>query len=429
MLYIPYTKCNRVVQQENGVRSIGIVGGGVVGLSCALALLDRGLAVTVFDDDTTLQAASWGNAGHIAVEQVEPLASPAALRSVPRRLFSRGGALGLPPTMAGAWLPFGVRLAGASTPARFAAGTAALSRLMAGAMPAWEALVEAIGAPDLLRQEGHVVAWESSASAQQGRAHWAATATGTARICELDAPLRARVGGMSANVVDAVQFLGSGQISDLARLAASLRAAVITRGGQIVPAAARLEEVSGKIAIAGHASDLVLVTAGVRSRELLAPLGYAVPMIAERGYHLRAAAEHWPADLPPIVFEDRAMIATRYADCVQVASFVELGTADAPADPRKWARLERHVAALGLPIVGPYRRWMGARPTLPDYLPAIGRSAQHGNLLYAFGHQHLGLTLAPVTAQLVAALAAEDAPAVPLEPFALERFTGKGRRP
>jgi D-amino-acid dehydrogenase len=123
-----------------------------------------------------------------------------------------------------------------------------------------------------------------------------------------------------------------------------------------------------------------------------------------------------------LVFEDRSMIVTRYADCVQAASFVELNAPDAPPDPRKWERLEAHVRALGLPITGPFRRWMGVRPTLPDYLPAIGRSRRARNLLYAFGHQHLGLTLAPITAELVAVLARGEAPAVDLAPFDLDRF-------
>ena len=116
------------------------------------------------------------------------------------------------------------------------------------------------------------------------------------------------------------------------------------------------------------------------------------------------------------------MIVTRYRDTVQAASFVELGHPDAPADPRKWARLERHVADLGLPIAGPYQRWMGCRPTLPDYLPAIGRARGADNLFYAFGHQHLGLTLAAVTADLVTALIDGTTPAVSLAPFDLARF-------
>ena len=118
------------------------------------------------------------------------------------------------------------------------------------------------------------------------------------------------------------------------------------------------------------------------------------------------------------------MIVTRFADTVQAASFVEFGSADAPADPRKWARLESHVAALGLPIKPPFSRWMGARPTLPDYLPAIGRSPETPNLLYAFGHQHLGLTLAAITAELVTGLASGTALAPVLKPFDLARFGG-----
>ena len=96
----------------------------------------------------------------------------------------------------------------------------------------------------------------------------------------------------------------------------------------------------------------------------------------------------------------------------------------AQSDPRKWAALRAHVAALGLPVAGQAREWFGARPTLPDYLPAIGRSRAVPNLFYAFGHQHLGLTLAPVTAEAVAALVAGGLPPVPLAPFDLQRFSG-----
>jgi D-amino-acid dehydrogenase len=168
----------------------------------------------------------------------------------------------------------------------------------------------------------------------------------------------------------------------------------------------------------------VLVAAGIRSRELVAAAGHRAPLVAERGYHIRAAADAWPADLPPVVFEDRSMIVTRFANRVQAASFVELGDPDSPPDPRKWARLEHHVADLGLPFHGLIERWMGARPTLPDYLPAIGISRRATNLVYAFGHQHLGLTLAPATAEIVAALVGGSSTGVDLRPFDLDRFGG-----
>ena len=67
---------------------------------------------------------------------------------------------------------------------------------------------------------------------------------------------------------------------------------------------------------------------------------------------------------------------------------------------------------------------MGPRPTLPDYLPAIGRLKGEPRILYAFGHQHLGLTMAAVTAELTTALARGVEPSIDLTPFRIERFAG-----
>lgn len=407
---------------------IGIVGGGVVGLCAGLELLEAGHRVTLVDDDRDAQAASWGNAGHIAVEQVEPLASMDMVRTLPKRLFMRGGALAFPPGAMTQWMPFGLRLLAAARPARFRAGCTAMTPLMAGALPAWSALVERIGAPDLLRDHGHFVLWQDGKAAQAGRVAWESAETGGATVHPATAEDTAHLSALCrAPVAGAVRFSGTAQIADLGELREALRRAFIAGGGTIMEARAEISLVDGRARIAGLDSDRVLVCAGVRSRALMEALGHKVPMIAERGYHIRADARNWPADLPPVVFEERSMIVTRYRDTVQAASFVELGHPDAPADPRKWERLERHVAELGLPISGPFRRWMGCRPTLPDYLPAIGRSTKAANLFYAFGHQHLGLTLAPVTARLVASMMAGEEPALPpdsidMRPFDLARF-------
>ncbi|MGK2911583.1 MAG: NAD(P)/FAD-dependent oxidoreductase [Sphingobium sp.] len=402
---------------------IAIIGGGVVGLSTGIALLDARQSVVLVDDDADGQAASWGNAGHIAVEQVEPLASLSQLRSVPSRLFQRGGALDLPPSAIGAWLPFGLRLMAAARPSRFHAGRDALRGLLAQAMPAWEALAERLGDPTLLRQDGHYILWQGAQAAKSGRAAWTAADTGTAHIHNANETEMATLSAlMTQPAAGAIRFAGSGQIADLAALRHALRSAFVGAGGEIVGRSATARRVGSRIEIPGVDADRVILCAGVRSRPLMEALGHKVPMIAERGYHIRADAADWPADLPPVVFEERSMIVTRYRDCVQAASFVELDRVDAPADPRKWDRLERHVAQLGLPIRGPFTRWMGCRPTLPDYLPAIGRSAKADNLYYAFGHQHLGLTLAPITAQMMTDLVTEKPPHLSNSLFDIARF-------
>ena len=402
--------------------TIAVVGAGMVGRSTALALALRGERVVLVDPMGDRSAASWGNAGHIATEQVAPLASPAMVRSVPRRLFALGGPLDLPPRQIAAWLPFAVRLLAASTPARFAAGSAVLRTLLAQAMPAWRRLVATIGAPELLREDGHFVAWPTGDSAATGLAAWQAADTGTARVDAASEQDLARLRILSPGIAGAIRFSGSGQVSDLDHLAAAMEGALSAAGVAIVRGTAVLARDGAGMVIRGIAADRIVIAAGIGSRALMAAAGHRVPLIAERGYHIRGSADRWPHDLPPVVFEEHSMIVTRYADRVQIAGFVELGRADAPPDPRKWEQLERHVRDLDLPVAGPFRRWMGARPTLPDYLPAIGGSTRADNLFYAFGHQHLGLTLAPITGELVADLLSGTAPAINLAPLAVERF-------
>jgi D-amino-acid dehydrogenase len=409
-----------------------IIGGGIVGLASAVALARRGVDVTLVDNDTGRRSASWGNAGHIATEQVEPLASYAAIRSAPGRLFSRGGALAFPPGQWRKWLPFGVRMLQAAAPGRFAAGKAALSGIVGEAMPAWRRLASTLPVAGLLREDGHFVTWSTPEAARAGRAAWGAADTGSAGFHDASAEDRAALRALGLAPAGAIRFTGTGQIADLGTLADAMTAALHDAGGRIVRGQASLAwrgREAGLIVDGEPVADpgMLVVTAGVRSAALLAPLGHHAPIVAERGYHIRASDHDWPAGLPPVVFEDRSMIVTRYAGCVQAASFVELGDPDAPPDPAKWARLEGHVAALGLPMRGPFARWMGIRPTLPDYLPAIGLSRRAGNLLYAFGHQHLGLTLAPVTGEIVAALATGERPAIDIAPFDIGRFERRKR--
>ena len=389
---------------------IAVIGGGIVGLACALRLQRAGHAVSVIDDDTDGQAASWGNAGHIATEQVAPLASLAILRSAPRRLFVFGGPLDLrQPWRLGGWI---ARYLAACAPARHRVGCHALRALLADAMPAWREFVDALGAPQLLRESGHIVCWDRANAARRGIAAWRTADIGSATIAPLDRAMRERLDRVLARPpADAIAFSGTGQISDHTRLRDAARQGLVALGGQLLGGT-----VTGLSALPGDAWQVTLgggdkrsfgcivVCAGVRSRALLAPFGWRVPLVAERGYHLHWADHDWPEDLAPVAFEDRSIIATRFDRGLRLAGFVEYAPLEAPADPRKWHTLERHAAELGLPVWGTPQRWFGARPTLPDYLPAIGQLPATPNLYYAFGHQHLGLTLAPVTAKIIEAL-------------------------
>jgi D-hydroxyproline dehydrogenase len=406
-----------------------VIGGGIIGLSCALALQRRGEAVVLLDPERSPLPASYGNAGHIAIEQPVPLASLATLRAMPRRLMSFGGPVSLPPSQIGRWLPFGLRLAASARPRRFAAGKVALGALLAEAMPAWRRLEDSLGTPGLLIERGHAVVWHSETAAAAGLRAWQGADTGTARFHAASRDELAWLArAMKTVPAGAVVFENTGQVADPAALLSALDTAFRQAGGE------RRTGLARGIACVDGMAELILadgarirprhlvLAAGVESGALVEPLGIKAPIIAERGYHIQSTAHDWPDDLPPIVFEERSMIVTRFRTGVRASSFVEFGRRDAPADERKWRRLEAHAAALGLAAHPPWQHWLGSRPTLPDYLPAIGKSAGVPNLFYAFGHQHLGLTLGPLTGELVVAMIEGEKTAVALEPFDLKRF-------
>lgn len=403
-----------------------VIGNGLVGACTALALQRAGLRVTIVDPGDDTIGASHGNAGHLAVEQTEPLASRSNLLSLHRRLFSRGGPVAFPLRDVSAWVPFGLRLIAATSTRRFERGRIAMQALLGNAIPAWQRLAAQVHAQDLIRTDGHWVTWNSRASAQRSVAAWQTTYKGAVQVAmasatELDA-LRSRFNHLPEA---AARFTGTGQVTDLPALRRALKQAFVAGGGEVLQGF--VQDIGDSVVLAGGARltpDVTVVTAGIGASRILHRAFGAIPMIAERGYHIEVAMnarDATPQGLP-VVFEDRNIILAPFAHSLRLSGFTEFAQPGSPPDVRKWQTLHRHAKALGLPMALNSRRWIGARPTLPDYLPAMGRHPRARSLYYAFGHNHLGVTLAALTAELMVSAIQGAAPAVDLAPFALERF-------
>jgi D-amino-acid dehydrogenase len=410
-------------------RSYLVVGGGIVGAAAALRLQAAGFEVTLIDPGDPRRGASFGNIGHIAAEQVVPLASPKTLWSFPRQLFAFGGALDFRRADMALWLPWAMKFARASNAFQAAQGTLALDALQRESMAAWERLFSLANVPSLIRANGHFVVWMNPVFGKRALDDWMRTPVGSARIRPLTHEELAKVGSaMKATPASGIAFAGTGQVSEPQAVREAVLAAFAGRGGGTITDTVSAVNANGNAVIAllesgaSIKADAAVIAAGAWSRPLMKGLGIDVPLIAERGYSMQSAEHAWPNDLPAVVFEERALVLTRFTGGLRCSSFVELGSPDAPPDKRKWEALARHLDELGIQFSTEPDRWCGPRPTLPDYLPAIGRMEQHPRILYAFGHQHLGLTLASVTAELIESLALWNSPRINIAPFRIERF-------
>jgi len=408
------------------MKSILVIGGGFIGAACALRLQDAGVQTTLIDPGDKRRGASYGNAGHIGPEQVTPWSAWDNVWRAPRSSFGLGGPLDFRWSDVALWGPWALRFLAACDPNVFARGRDALSALLSEALPAWKRIAALAGAPELVLPHGHVTAWMTPAGAERGRAMVERTEWGATTWRDMSEDELARYDGVLARrPAAAVFFSGGGQVSDPQGARDALLAAFAARGGEIVADTVTRVEASARVTLRSGATreaDAVLVAAGPWSRGLMRQLGVDAPLIGERGYHLQSAETNWPRDLPTTVFEENFIAVSRFTTGLRATSFVEFGSPDAPADERKWARLHQRIRELGIKFSETPDRWVGSRPSLPDFVPAIGRLERAPKVLYAFGHAHLGLTEAPITAEIVAAIATEKAPPVDVGAFRVERF-------
>lgn len=410
--------------------TLAIIGAGVVGLCTALEAQRLGYRVTLIDREAPGKGASFGNAGYLATELVDPLSTAKTLRWAMSMWLNPKGPLALPLRYLHRilpWLACFVMAARRTQVARSREGLVALNR---AAVPAWQRCLKDIGAIEQLCNSGYLLVWESPDRLQEARRHgeylrqWDITTELVQgdRLAELEPAL-------AATVSHALYFPYAYQVREPYHLCQVLFAAFEARGGIYLqhPVTDIKPEDDAVVLDAGTdilRFDRAIVCAGAWSRSLLQGVGIEVPLEAERGYHLSF-------DLGantlrrPIGSAERRFVMSPLESGLRAVGFTELGGLKLKPFPRRYKTLRRHSEALLPELANPAIEtveWMGFRPTLPDSLPVIDCHPQYKRLLFAFGNQHLGLTQAAVSAELVVSLMAGEQPQLDLKPYSISRF-------
>jgi D-amino-acid dehydrogenase len=343
-----------------------------------------------------------------------------------RELAAFGGPLEMPLRRLPALLPWSARFAAAAF--QRARNTRHLAPIVRPSVDVLESLLTSIGRRDLLKRHGHYEVWLGDAGAKRARAQ--ADGMRALGIHTETAPaelLGAVRGAASASAAAGLWFPGCAHVVDPLEVVRAFATAAEAHGATILQREVRALHRSAE-GIDIETSDeripvsAAVVCCGVWSADLLRPFGVKVPLEAARGYHVEIP-DHAPLADAPILYSNERVLITPMTGRLRASSFMEFREPGAPPDERKPARLRRVLAGLGYPSGNTRTSWVGSRPVLPDYLPAIGRLADAPGVFYAFGHQHIGLTLAAVTAELVAALVAGREPQQDIAPFAIERFS------
>jgi glycine/D-amino acid oxidase-like deaminating enzyme len=411
---------------------IAIIGGGVIGLAIAERLAAEGHEVTLIDPNPpsatiSPNAASYGNAGTIADYAILPVGTPDVLRNLPSLLFDKNSPLAIRRAALPAFLPWLARFALQSLPKAAEKNARTIAALMATATADWLDLGTRLGGGEILKKHGCLYVYETAPAFRAAEKDMAFRRALGVTVDLIDAATLRQMEPALPEVEGGAAFFPKAVfLNDPGRMVGLLAAEVALQAETLTARVERLERQADGILLTGHGLHLkarrVVLAAGAHSRKLAAMVGDRVPLDTERGYHVE-----WDMPTPPVTRPTcpttRGFYLCPMQGRLRVAGTVELGGLTAPPSPHRVAKLVEGARQIfpDLPT-SPSRNWMGFRPSMPDSVPVIGPSRAGADVIHAFGHGHLGVSLAPVTARIVADLIAGRPPHMPLAPLSPARF-------
>lgn len=406
-----------------------VLGAGMVGVSTALHLLDRGRSVALVDRRGAGEETSFGNAGLIQREGVVPYPFPRDWRSLLRIARNRSIDAVYDPAALVRLAPFLARYWWHSAPARHAAIARAYAPLIERCLDEHRALAGRAGSEGLIRPGGWIEVFRSPAGLAAGRdgARIAHEGFGIGSETLDPAGLAEVEPHLSPGLAGAVRWTDPASVGDPHALTLSYLALFERGGGRFVRGDARgLEHSGGGWRVPGaepvEARETV-VALGPWADTVAGPLGYRLPLAVKRGYHVHFKPEGAAGLTHPVVDAERGYALAPMRAGIRLTTGAEFAPRDAPRNPVQVGRAEAAAREI-LPLGGAVEAepWMGSRPCTPDMMPVIGPAPRHRGLWFAFGHAHHGFTLGPVTGRLLAEMITGAAPAIDPRPYRADRF-------
>lgn len=409
-------------------KNVIVLGAGMVGVATALHLRQRGRDVTLVDRRPAGRETSYGNAGVIQREAVEPYPLPRNISALLKYAFKIGPATNYHLSALPKLLPNLARYWEASSPKHYTRIAAEFSTLIAHCNVEHDAFIKAANADDLVTRQGFRFAYRHNASFEGEIA--------TAKRVHETFGIHYRVldGQQLAQEEPVLQTRFAGAIQWQDPLSVSNPGELVTRYAQL------FESLGGK-SVTGDALTLkqtatgwqvhtdegvieaaeVVIALGPWADDLISKFGYDLPLFVKRGYHRHYRMQK-TLNLP-LLSADDGFVLSPMQQGLRLASGIELAERDAPATPvqlNKAEALARQLVPLGEPVES--TPWIGARPCTSDMKPVIGPAQHHAGMWFNFGHAHQGFTLGPACGRLLAEMMDGETPYIDPTPFLATRF-------
>ncbi|PWJ88137.1 glycine/D-amino acid oxidase-like deaminating enzyme [Mesorhizobium loti] len=406
-------------------RTVAIIGGGVVGASCALMLAREGHQVTVFEKDRVGYGCSWGNGAQYNAGSSLPMAYPGVMRQAMRWLTDKNGPVRLAPRELPRTFPWLLRFLSTGRLENWRPAYDALHALNAQCAGLYKDMLGEVGWNRHFRPNGalHVYRVDSLGpldhivDSMRNEKGVRFQRISFDEVLELEPQL-------SRSYRRGIFFPDSGHVTSPLGLVQGLMDRAASLGATIQAAAVvAIDPEADRVKLRTHSGvhgfDSVVIAAGIASRDLGRSLGVTLSLASERGYHITMPGAE-SAISRPVTDAASAIVATPLGEGLRIVGIAEFEAPDAA--PTKGQNRKLRVSAQAmLPdlAVGQVTEWMGVRPSTPDSLPIIDRHPRYASVFFATGHGHMGISGAPMTAALISDLLAARTPRLSCTPYRL----------
>jgi len=410
-----------------------VIGAGVVGACTALMLQRYGHAVTIIDPKPPGEGASFGNAGCFNASSIVPMSMPGLWKDVPAWLLDPLGPLSLRWSYLPKIMPWLKLFMQSGRPDKIAAQASALRGLLQPTLELMTSLAKEAGAEGLIRHQGHLCVYRTEKGFRKDQGGWTLRQENGIKLRILaQRALKEFDPSLAPHYIRGVFLEENGHTINPSKLVKRLVEQVVRNGGSFIAASAQTIILDGHqvraigTSVGEISADCVVVAAGAHSKALADQMGDKVMLDTERGYHLMIRDPEVKPTVPTTEAEGK-FIVNAMEDGLRLAGTVELGGLDLPPDWRRARILLKNARKMlpGLAAEYPEARltqWMGFRPSMPDSLPVIGPSKRSPKVLYGFGHGHVGMTAAPMTAKILAASISGQNLGIDISAFSPSRF-------
>tara|TARA_B100001175_G_scaffold317145_1_gene333047 strand:- start:931 stop:2178 length:1248 start_codon:yes stop_codon:yes gene_type:complete len=407
--------------------SVGIVGAGIQGVCTGLQLLKKNIPTTIFDQNDPGSMASYGNAGHFSPYAVVQLNRPDILYDVPKMLLSSSGPLALKWNYIPKMLPWIFRYLKNCNQKSMLHTAKYMNQILSLSMDAYQEIFQEIDMTNLVEQKGIIYVWTNK----------------NLKSREMEIKIRNDL-GVEQKILTVKEILDlepnlkpvfSGgcfydyayHAKDPGGITKKIFELFLKRGGKFIKQDVKSVNQIGtnKTIIKTDEKDYefekLVIACGAFSKKFTDQLGEKIPLDTERGYHVHFKGMENLLSRP-VIFLDRGFGLTPMNQGLRAVGTVELGGLKNPLSKKRIKYIVNCAKEL-LPQLGDHEdEWLGFRPTLPDFLPVIGPSKNNQNIIYAFGHHHLGWTLGAITGKIVSGILANEKTNLDLSPYNSLRF-------